>query len=112
MLLRSAGIVWDSAWEVAQPSTGPPLGLDCGVEGRFSFPIRLKWWVGLLSTTIGKPLATRQDLLHRMPFRVNDPPNGPLKVTQSLLSEWPTIRELSRGGSVRDDGSPPSHFTV
>ncbi len=45
-------------------------------------------------------------------LRDNDPPNGPLKVTQSLLSEWPTIRELLRGGSVREDGSPPSHFTV
>jgi hypothetical protein len=26
-----------------------------GVEGRFSFPIRLNWWFGLLSTAIGNP---------------------------------------------------------
>ena len=31
-------------------------------KGRLSFPIRLKWWFGLFSTDIGKPLAARQGL--------------------------------------------------
>ncbi len=35
-----------------------------------------------------------------------------VKVSTRIVSEWPTIRELSRGGSVRDDGPPPSRFTV
>jgi hypothetical protein len=33
---------WDSAWEVAFPSTILALGWVPAWEGRFSFPIRLK----------------------------------------------------------------------
>ena len=40
----------------------PGILHDCGWEGRLSFPIRLKWWFGLFSTDIGKPLAARQGL--------------------------------------------------
>jgi hypothetical protein len=35
----SCGAVGDSAWEVGFPSTGSPLGLVSGVDGRFSFQI-------------------------------------------------------------------------
>ena len=57
----------------------PPSAALTFMEGRFSFRIRIKWWVGLLLTDIGKALATRQELFPTTPFRDNDPPSGPLK---------------------------------
>jgi hypothetical protein len=38
--------VQDLPWEVGYPSTGPPLGLDFGVEGRFSRTILFGLWEG------------------------------------------------------------------
>ena len=57
----------------------PPSAALTFMEGRFSFRIRIKWWVGLLLTDIGKALATRQELFPTTPFRDNDPPTGPSK---------------------------------
>ena len=61
-----------NTWRPAQglfPRT-PFLGSlgDCGWEGRFSFRIRLKRWIGLFLTAIGTYLATRQNLFPCTPF--------------------------------------------
>jgi hypothetical protein len=49
--------------------------MDSGVEGRFSFQIPLKLWVGQLSTAIGKPFPAYSGVMPRLmgvppPFKV------------------------------------------
>jgi hypothetical protein len=62
-------------------------------DGRLSFPIWLEWWVGLLSTTIGKPLATRQELFPRPPFGGSEN-GGPFIRVGDKPSKWIGIRRV------------------
>jgi len=63
----------------------------------------------LLNSVISKEEVSRQGICVWWLIRTD---NGPFRVTQSLLSEWLTIRELSTGGRIEMPGVAPSTHCI